>query len=77
MKVLYDSSNYYVAEFPGRRGIELVDKRAGRAGYIQGMVAAQFRATMADLCSEETSDDSVDEFLGGYDALLTNPLVMH
>ena len=77
MKVLYDSSNYYVAEFPGCRGIELVDKRAGRTGYIEGMVEAQFRATMADLCSDENSDESVDDFLGGYDALLTNPLVMH
>ena len=76
MNVLYDSGSYYVTEFPGC-GIELVDKRAGRAGYIQGMVAAHFRATMADLCSEATNDESVDEFLGGYDALLTNPLVLH
>lgn len=77
MKVLYDSSNYYVVEFAGRGGIELVDKRAGRAGYIQGMVEASFRAGMADLCAEAGNEESVDEFLAHYDALLTNPLVMH
>ncbi|HXZ51191.1 MAG TPA: DUF3567 family protein [Burkholderiales bacterium] len=77
MRVLYDSSNYYVVEFPGRHGIELVDKRAGRTAYLQGMLEARFRASMADLCSQENNDESVDEFLGYYDALLTNPLVMH
>ncbi|HXZ92352.1 MAG TPA: DUF3567 family protein [Burkholderiales bacterium] len=77
MRVLYDSSNYYVVEFPGRHGIELVDKRGGRTGYLQGMIEASFRASMADLCSRQDDDESVDEFLAHYDALLTNPLVMH
>ena len=33
MNVMYSSENYYVVEFPGRHGIELVDKtfKIGRA----------------------------------------------
>ncbi|MGE5130224.1 MAG: DUF3567 family protein [Sphingomonadaceae bacterium] len=77
MKVLYDSNNYYVVEFPGRHGIELVDKRGGRTGYLQGMLEARFRASMADLCAEEDHHETVDDFIGHFDALLTNPLVMH
>ena len=32
---------------------------------------------MAYLFSIEPNDESVDEFLGGYQALLTNPMVIH
>ena len=77
MNVLYNSENYYVVEFPGLGGIELVDKAAGRGGFLAGAVEVKFRATMADLASGEPNVESVDEFLGHYDALLTNPILMH
>lgn len=77
MNVLYNSENYYVVEFPGLGGIELVDKAAGRGGFLEGAVEVRFRATMANLASREPSVESVDEFLGHYDALLTNPVVLH
>jgi len=32
MNVLYNSANYTVVEFPGRGGIELLDKTTRRAG---------------------------------------------
>jgi hypothetical protein len=76
MNVLYDSGSYYVTEFPGC-GIELVDKRAGRGGYLHGAMELHFRAGMAHLFAAEPSDESVDEFLGGFQALLTNPMVFH
>ena len=77
MNVLYNSEQYYVVEFPGRGGIELVHKTTGRGGFLEGAVEVSFRATMADLASGEPSVESVDEFLGHYDALLTNPMVLH
>ena len=77
MNVLYNSENYYVVEFPGRGGIELVDKAAGRGGFLAGAVEVKFRATMNDLVSGEPSVETVDEFLGHYDALLTNPMLVH
>ncbi|HUK03518.1 MAG TPA: DUF3567 family protein [Burkholderiales bacterium] len=77
MNVVYNSDNYYVVEFPGRRGIELVDKTTGRAGFLEGAVELKFRASMADLAAGEPSEESVDEFLGGYDALLLNSVTIH
>jgi len=77
MNVMYNSENYYVAEFPGRAGIELVDKSTGRGGFLEGAVETKFRASMADLASAEPSVESVDEFLGRYEALLTNPMRLH
>ena len=76
MNVLYNSENYYVVEFPGG-GIELVDKAAGRGGFFEGAVEIKFRATMAGLAAGEPDAESVDEFLGHYGALLTNPMSVH
>ena len=77
MNVMYNSENYYVVEFPGRHGIELVDKTMGRSGFLEGAVEVNFRASMADLAAGEPSVESVDEFLGHYDALLTNRVLLH
>lgn len=77
MHVVYNSEHYYVAEYPGRAGIELVDKTTGRGGFLEGAVALQFRQRMASLAAEEPSEESVDEFLAHYDALLTVPMLLH
>lgn len=77
MNVLYDSTHFYMAEFPGCEGIELVDKSAGRLGFLEGDVAVKLRTSMLSLFSESPSVESVDEFLETYDALLTNPVVLH
>jgi hypothetical protein len=77
MNVMYNSENYYVVEFPGRRGIELVDKTTGRGGFLEGDVERKFRASMADLAAGEPTEESVDAFLENYDALLITPVTAH
>lgn len=77
MNVLYNSANYTVVEFPGCGGIELLDKTARRAGFLEGAVEVRFRATMAGLAAGHKDVESVDEFLGHYDALLINPVRVH
>src|SRR5262249_26164945 len=49
MNVMYNSENYYVVEYPGRRGVELVDKTTGRAGFLEGAVEIKVRASMQHL----------------------------
>ena len=78
MNVLYNSDNYYVVEFPGHCGVELVDKQRGRGAFLEGAVESKFRASMASLVSqEEGAAESVDEFLAHYDALCTNRVLLH
>lgn len=77
MNVLYDSKHFYMAEFAGSEGIELVDKSARRGGFLEGDVARKLRASMLFLFSDDPSVESVDAFLGSFDALLNNPLVLH
>jgi hypothetical protein len=77
VNVLYDSDNFCVAEFAAGGGIELVDKHACRSGYLEGQVAARLRACMARLQSDAQDEDTVDEFLCTYEALLTNSVRLH
>ena len=77
MNVMYNSENYCVVEFPGCLGVELVDKTTGRVGFLEGAVELKFRASMAHLAAGTPSAESVDEFLGHYDALLTNSVALH
>ncbi|HEX5612891.1 MAG TPA: DUF3567 family protein [Burkholderiales bacterium] len=77
MNVIYNSENYYVVEFPGQRGVELVDKHRGRGTFLEGAVELKLRASMADLASHDQGADTMDEFLGHYDALLTQRVLLH
>jgi Protein of unknown function (DUF3567) len=77
LNILYDSDNYYVAEFGGSAGIELVDKQARRSGFLEGPVAARLRSNVAQLCSADLGEEAVDDFLCTYEALLTNNLRLH
>jgi len=42
MRIVYNSEQYYVAEYPGQQGLELVDKRNARGTYFSGDVAERF-----------------------------------
>ncbi len=77
MHVLYDSPSYFVAEFPGHAGIEVVDKLARRGGYLEGAVETQFRASMQQFATGEPSEELMDEFLAHYDAVLTQSVLLH
>jgi len=55
----------------------LMDKQARRSVYLEGALAAQFRATFRDLFSSGTLEEDVDEFLGRYGQLPTQPIVLH
>lgn len=73
MNLIYSSDNYTVVEYPDVRACELVDKCAARTRFFQGDVAARFMACMRSAVAEDASFEHVDEFLGGFDALLEVP----
>ena len=76
MNGIYDSRNDCVAEFPGCGGIELMDKLSCRSTYLAGDMEQCFRITLASVISEDPSDESPDDFIGGYDALMTHPVLL-
>jgi hypothetical protein len=85
MQMIYNSPNYCVVEFPPQDGhlamnsggYEIVDKNMQREIFIEGEMAARFREHVARLIEEQPSVDEIDEFLGQFDSLMNQPVVLH
>ena len=77
MNVIYNSDNYYVVEYPAQHGYELVDKHAARGTFLHGEAADRFLESMKNAIAEDASAEHVDDFLDGFDMLLTQPVVFH
>lgn len=77
MNVVYNSENYYVVEFADRRGFELVDKHSRRSTFFSGDVAEKFAQSINGVIAEDASQEHVDDFLGNFDVLMAQPLVLH
>ena len=85
MQMIYNSPNYCVVEFPPQDGhvamcsggYEIVDKNARREIFIDGAMAARFREDVQKLMDAEQGLDEVDEFLGQFDSLMQQPVVLH
>jgi hypothetical protein len=78
MNVIYDSENYYVAEYPAQHGYELVDKHWQRGTFFQGDVADKFAQSLRAVVAEEgASVERLDEFLGDFDVLMVQSVLSH
>jgi len=77
MRIVYNSEQYYVAEYPGQQGLELVDKRSSRGTYFQGDVAEKFANALNAAVGNDASTENVDEFLDNFSVLLNVPVVYH
>jgi len=77
MRIVYNSDQYYIAEYPGQQGLELVDKRTSRGTYFQGDVAENFANAMNVVVDADSSEEHVDEFLDSFSVLLNSPVVYH
>lgn len=77
MQIVYSSRNYHVVSYPDSEGYELVNKPAALGTYIHGSVASAFRENLEKVLADDATVDAIDEFLGGFDALMNQPTVMH
>lgn len=75
-----ETANAETASVGGRTflgGYEIMDKLNRREIFIDGPLALRFREQVSALIEREPSIDDVDEFLGGYGALMQQPVAMH
>jgi hypothetical protein len=85
MNLIYNSEQYSVVEFGidnGQEalrfgGYEIMDKPGKREIFIGGSWAESFRQNVAKLIATEPSEEEVDAFLGGYEAVMRQPVVFH
>jgi len=77
MRIVYNSEQYYVAEYPGQQGLELVDKCSSRGTFFTGDVAEKFANAMNEAAGDEATTENIDAFLENFSALLNSPVVYH
>ena len=77
MRIVYNSEQYYVAEYPGQQGLELMDKRSSRGTFFTGDVAEKFANAMNEAAGDEATTENIDAFLENFSALLNSPVVYH
>ncbi|OYO32141.1 DUF3567 domain-containing protein [Janthinobacterium sp. PC23-8] len=85
MNLIYNSEQYSVVEFGADGnlealrfgGYEIVDKGGKRETFIAGVLAQHFRRDVSELIASEPSMEEIDEFLGSYDALMSQPVLLH
>ncbi|MDC8760627.1 DUF3567 domain-containing protein [Janthinobacterium fluminis] len=85
MNLIYNSEQYSVVEFGADRdlealrfgGYEIVDKGGRREIFIAGALAQSFRRDVNLLIARAPSVEEIDEFLGGYDSLMSQPVLLH
>ena len=85
MNLIYNSEQYSVVEFGADEqrealrfgGYEIMDKSGKREIFIGGPLAEAFRKNVEDLIASEPTVEEIDDFLGMYDALMSQPVVLH
>lgn len=77
MNIVFTSPAYQVVEYPELGAYELVDARRGTGGFLQGGVADLFRVSMEGLIGNDPSQEEVEDVIGQFDALLTQPWHYH
>jgi hypothetical protein len=85
MNLIYNSEQYSVVEFGidhdqealRSGGYEITDKSGKREIFIGGAMAEIFRENVKTLIASEPSIEDIDEFLGKYDAVMSNRVVFH
>jgi len=83
--MIYNSEQYSVVEFGidsdfdalRSGGYEIVDKSGKREIFIGGVLAEVFRKNVEDLIATEPSIEEIDDFLGIYGILMSQPVVLH
>lgn len=58
-------------------GYEIMDKLSRREIFLAGELALHFRERVSELIDGEPTMEEIDDFLGGFSALMQQPVVMH
>jgi hypothetical protein len=89
MHMVYDSDSFAVVRFdaapadaqaadaPRQGGYEIVDKFGRKDIFLAGALAESFQQGVDALMARNPSQEDFDEYLAGFAALASQPLVLH
>ncbi len=60
-----------------RDGYEIVDKFARRGIFIEGAMAASFKAGVDALIETSPTEEALDDYISRYTALMQQPVILH
>jgi hypothetical protein len=77
VQMMFNHPLMYVIDYPDENAVEMLDKRAGRMGYVQGEVAERFRHEFGIFLAEDRDEEQLEEFIDAHSAMLTLPASRH
>ncbi|MBL8491912.1 MAG: DUF3567 family protein [Rhodocyclaceae bacterium] len=77
MQVVFNNPMMYVIDYPAEDAVEILDKRAGRVGLMQGATADRFRREFNEFLSEERDEDQLADFMDAYSAVMNHSALRH
>ncbi len=77
MQVVFNNPMMYVIDYPAEDAVEILDKRAGRVGLMQGATADRFRREFNEFLSEERDEDQLADFMDAYSAVMNQSALRH
>ena len=77
MQVVFNHPLMYVIDYPAEDAVEMLDKRAGRVGFMRGPVASRFRREFGDFLSSDRNDEQIEDFIDAHSGLMDQPVSRH
>jgi hypothetical protein len=77
INVVFNNPLLYVIDYPSDDAVEILDKRSGRFGLVRGALADRFRHDFGILVAREADQESFEEFIDSYDAVMTQAARLH
>ena len=77
MEIVFNSPLLYIADYPAQDAVEVIDKRSGVGAFMRDETARRFRTEFLELVAHDPEMESFDDFIDHYQALLTQPTILH
>ncbi len=77
MQVVFNHHLMYVIDYPSEDAVEMLDKRAGRVGFMRGAVAERFRHDFGIFLSEERDEEQLEDFIDAHSGVMDQPVSRH
>ena len=68
--VVFNNPLMFVIDYPAQDAVEILDKRSGMMGLVRGALAQRFRHDFGILVAEEADEESFEDFIDTYAAVM-------
>lgn len=76
MRIVCNSPDLYVVDYPAIDAVEVIDKRVGKGVLMRDETARRFRIELEEWAESE-DPDTLEAFIGHYGALMTQNAIYH